>query len=100
MLDMFAVSDLSCNLSLYLLLDTLNDWLIDYCVRCKTVLSEEGLNRVKRVAWNVQKVNRVSWKREKINPVSWIIFVQITLLFVAVPKLWTIIWCIWSNWYF
>ena len=40
----------------------------------------EGLNGVKRVAWNVQKINRVSWKREKINRVSWIIFVQITML--------------------
>ena len=43
---------------------------------------EEGLNGVKRVAWNIQKINRVSWKREKINRVSWIIFVQITVLFV------------------
>ena len=42
----------------------------------------EGLNGVKRVAWNIQKINRVSWKREKINRVSWIIFVQITVLFV------------------
>ena len=35
---MFAVSDLSCNSGLYLLLDTLNDWLIDvninfYCLK-------------------------------------------------------------------
>ena len=29
MLDMFAVSDLSCNSGLYMLLDTLNDRLID-----------------------------------------------------------------------
>ena len=43
---------------------------------------KEGLNGVKRVAWNIQKINRVSWKREKINRVSWIIFVQITVLFV------------------
>ena len=43
---------------------------------------DEGLNGVKRVAWNIQKINRVSWKREKINRVSWIIFVQITVLFV------------------
>ena len=43
---------------------------------------EEGLNGVKRVAWNIQKINCVSWKREKINRVSWIIFVQITVLFV------------------
>ena len=42
----------------------------------------EGLNGVKRVAWNIQKINRVSWKREKINRVSWISFVQITVLFV------------------
>ena len=42
----------------------------------------EGLNGVKRVAWNIQKINRVSWKREKINCVSWMIFVQITVLFV------------------
>ena len=28
MLDMFPVSDLSCNSGLYLLLDTLNDWLL------------------------------------------------------------------------
>ena len=42
----------------------------------------EGLNGVKRVAWNIQKINRVSWKREKINRVSWIIYVQITVLFV------------------
>ena len=41
----------------------------------------EGLSGVKSVAWNVQKINRVSW----------IIFVQITVLFVAFPKLWTII---------
>ena len=61
---------------------------------------QEGLNGVKRVAWNVQKINRVSWKREKINRVSWIIFVQISVLFVAFPKLWTIIWCMWSIWYF
>ena len=27
---MFAVFDLSCNSGLYLLLDTLNDWLIDW----------------------------------------------------------------------
>ena len=60
----------------------------------------EGLNGVKRVAWNVQKISRVSWKREKINRVSWIILVQITVLFVAFPKLWTIIWCMWSIWFF
>ena len=59
----------------------------------------EGLNGVKRVAWNVQKINRVSWKRKKINHVTWFIFVQITVLFVAIPKLWTFIWCIWSIWY-
>ena len=35
-------------------------------------LQKEGLNGVKRVAWNIQKINRVSW----------IIFVQITVLFV------------------
>ena len=33
----------------------------------------EGLSGVKSVAWNVQKINRVSW----------IIFVQLTVLFVA-----------------
>ena len=26
-------------------------------------LCKEGLNGVKRVAWNIQKINRVSWKR-------------------------------------
>ena len=46
------------------------------------MLRIEGLNGVKRVAWNIQKINRVSRKREKINRVSWIIFVQITVLFV------------------
>ena len=43
----------------------------------------EGLSEVKSVASNVQEIKRVSWKREKINRVSWIIFVQITVLFVA-----------------
>ena len=50
--------------------------------------SVEGLNGVKHVAWNVQQINHVSWKREKINQrLSWIFFVQITVLFVAFPKL-------------
>ena len=38
-------------------------------------------------------------KGNKINHVTWFIFVQITVLFVAIPKLWTFIWCIWSIWY-
>ena len=36
MLDMFAVSDLTCNSGLYLLLDTLNDWLTDWPVKFLT----------------------------------------------------------------
>ena len=43
----------------------------------------EGLSGVKSVAWNVQEIKRVSRIREKINRVSWIIFIQITVLFVA-----------------
>jgi len=58
---------------------------------------KEGLNRVKRVAWNVQKVNRVSWKREKINRVSWIIFVQIIVLFDYLMYLVYLVFLVWRK---
>ena len=57
----------------------------------------EGLNGVKRVAWNVQKVNRMSWKREKIKRVPRIIFVHITVLFDYLVYLVYLVFLVWRK---